>query len=119
MLPPNASSTDLASAQHAGDWQTTPSYLQVVPPGGTFCGSVDAKNAEDGGMLSFGAFITTDLWGQDLYNFYSPVLTKANCTSTQPDPRSSQIKFMCPPSINGFVEPDTGFQYIGVTTLPP
>ncbi len=64
-------------------WSTIPVELQKLPAGATFCGSV--VTSEDAGLNLSTAIVITDLWGQDLANFYGPLLTSAGCSLGQPD----------------------------------
>lgn len=53
-----------------GSWGKVPKQLQVLPPGGALCGSVDMMDQ---------AVLTTSLAGEELESFYAPLFAKADC----------------------------------------
>jgi hypothetical protein len=63
-------------------WSRIPSALQRLPPGATFCGTV--VSSDHAGYHSADAILIADLSGQNLYNFYSPLVTSLGCTLSQP-----------------------------------
>jgi hypothetical protein len=63
-----------------GSWGALPTALQRLPAGGTLCGAF-YNTADDGGQgASYGTAMLTDLWGQDLLNFYAPLAKSLGCT---------------------------------------
>jgi hypothetical protein len=64
-------------------WSIIPPALQKLPAGATFCGTV--VSSDDAGGHSAFAVIISDLSGQNLYDFYAPLVMSLGCTVMQPD----------------------------------
>jgi hypothetical protein len=61
----------------AGSWGSIPSQLQKPPPGGALCGTDDDPS---GGTSPVYTVVTGTLWGQEIYDFYNPLVTSLGCT---------------------------------------
>jgi hypothetical protein len=100
----------------AGSWGDIPTAMQMVPPGGTLCGSY--FNPADAGGNSYGTAILTDLFGTDLYNFYKPLVTAAGCTLMTPD-ATSTMTFQCTNGGTGVIGADVSSQVVILTYVAP
>jgi hypothetical protein len=73
-----------------GSWGKVPKPVQVLPPDGTLCGSVDLMDQ---------AMIITKLDGQELESFYAPLFAKADCgpltCEDYWDDRKVQVRCTC------------------------
>jgi hypothetical protein len=112
----------------AGSWGTIPAALQAVPPGGTFCGTVVM---DAGSMANFGTPLTllaTDLQGQELFDFYSPLVAQlpGSCTLapvntiTSGTMAVSSTSYSCAQSkANGGMASDSTYQAIEIWYSAP
>lgn len=100
----------------AGSWGNIPAAMQMVPPGGTLCGSY--FNPADAGGNSYGTAILTGLFGTDLYDFYKPLVAAAGCTLGEPD-ATSTMTFTCTNGGTGVIGADVTSQVVVLTYVAP
>jgi hypothetical protein len=87
-----------------GSWGKVPKQLQVLPPGGALCGSVDMMDQ---------AVLATNLASEELESFYAPLFAKADCAPLKCEDvtEGSMVQTRCTCHGEGFmgsVTTDTG-----------
>jgi hypothetical protein len=96
-----------------GSWGKVPKQLQVLPPGGALCGSVDMMDQ---------AVLTTGLAGEELESFYAPLFAKADCAPLKCEDvtSGSMVQTRCTCHGEGFmgsVTTDTGAESVTLGVL--
>jgi hypothetical protein len=104
-------------------WGSVPSVLQVVPPGGSFCGT--ATFADGGGVPT--TLIVSDLWDQQISSFYAPLVQQiaSGCTLQPVDTmigsplQESAAPFACTSTgAGGTIIADGSYTLIRITYQP-
>jgi hypothetical protein len=96
---------------HSASWGDAPASMQVVPSGGTLCGALTDDSR--GASVSRGTYIVTNLWGQALYDFYSP-LVPSGCTVTPLSSDGSGTGYRCSDGRSADVTADPANQFVAL-----
>jgi Zn-dependent metalloprotease len=128
--PARSTTTCAAAASDVGSgtldptsWGDLPSGLDAIPPGSTFCGSIYDPSTS-AGILSAVTVILTPLWGQQIFDFYNPLVSAAGCTlapmfTTGGDTPTSYTSYTCPGGGIGTINASSDANFIYLAYSPP
>jgi hypothetical protein len=94
----------------------------MLPPGAMFCGTTTLAGG-DGGPHNEQTEIATNLWDQQIFNFYNPIVTANGCTlkpmMTSSSPPVSSTTFDCTNGGGGGIVASGTMQFLDLSYVPP